>query len=71
MASSSEQTALLNRSETERLVGLTSKTIYAMMKRGEFPRPVRLGRRFVRWRRSDLESFLENLPTVEYTNGAG
>jgi prophage regulatory protein len=53
---------LLRRPEVERLVGLSRSTIYAMMRRGEFPLPVRLSARAVAWRRSDLDDWLARRP---------
>jgi prophage regulatory protein len=42
------------------LTGLSTSTIYDMMARGDFPRPVRLGKRAVGWRESDLIAWLES-----------
>ena len=42
------------RPEVEALTGLSRSTIYELMDRGEFPRPVLIGRRAVAWRESDL-----------------
>jgi prophage regulatory protein len=36
--------------------------IYAMMARGEFPRPVRLGRRSVGWRVEDIDAWIADRP---------
>ena len=33
--------------------------IYAMIAEGEFPAPIRIGRRAVAWRLSDIESWVE------------
>jgi prophage regulatory protein len=38
-----------------RVTGLGRSTIYRLVARDEFPPPVRLTRRAVAWRRSDLE----------------
>ncbi len=45
---------LLRRDEVERLTGLHRATIYAMMQRGEFPRPVKLTERAVAWPESTI-----------------
>ena len=42
--------------------GLGRSTLYAMMERGEFVRPVRLGTRAVGWRESDLAAWLGARP---------
>jgi len=46
------------RPAVERLTGLSRSTIYAMIAAGEFPRPVRLGKRAVGWRESDIAEWL-------------
>lgn len=40
-------------------VGLSSSTIYEMIARGEFPPPVKLGKRAVGWVESELDQWLE------------
>jgi prophage regulatory protein len=37
------------------MTGLCRSTIYKMIAADEFPRPVKLGKRAVAWRRADLE----------------
>ncbi|MDZ4200768.1 MAG: AlpA family phage regulatory protein [Gallionella sp.] len=39
-------------------VGLSRSSIYAMAKTGEFPPPIRLGRRAVGWRTDEVESWI-------------
>jgi excisionase family DNA binding protein len=39
--------------------GVSVGTIYAMLRRGEFPRPERLGRRLVRWNADRLNEFID------------
>lgn len=53
---------LLRRREVERLVGLSRSTIYAMMRRGQFPLPVQLSARAVAWRGRDLDDWLAQRP---------
>jgi len=52
---------LLRRPEVERLVGLKRSTIYDLMARGEFPRPVRIGIRAVAWAESDICDWVASL----------
>ena len=59
---------LLRRDEVEDLVGLATTSIYRLMRAGSFPEPLRIGARAVRWRRSDLESWLAGRP---YSHGDG
>ena len=49
---------LLRRPEVEKLTGLSRSSIYAMMERGEFPRPRRIGQRAVAWDEAALERWL-------------
>lgn len=50
---------ILRRPAVEARTGLSRSTIYAMMARGEFPQPVRIGARAVGWRESDVARWLE------------
>ena len=43
-----------------KLTGLSTFTIYEMMARGDFPRPVRLGKRAVGWRELVVTEWLES-----------
>ena len=40
------------------LVGVGRSFIYAAISRGEFPKPVKIGRRASAWRRADIEAWL-------------
>lgn len=51
---------LLRRPEVQARTGLSRSTIYDWVKRGEFPRPVKLGTRLVAWRESDISDWLES-----------
>lgn len=53
---------LLRRPEVEARTGLSRSSIYRMMDEGEFPRPVRIARRAVAWRASDLERWQAQRP---------
>ena len=50
--------------EVLRLVSLSSATVYRMMSRGEFPRPVRVGRRAARWHSDEVEEWLASRPNT-------
>ncbi len=41
------------------LLGVHERTVWRLVSAGELPQPIRLGTKMVRWRLSDLESFLE------------
>ena len=53
---------LLNVTEVVHLVNLSRTRIYALMNTGEFPRPIRIGQRAVRWRESDLKAWIDSRP---------
>ena len=59
-----EQQVLIKRPEVERITRLSRSAIYAAMDAGEFPRPVRIGRRAVAWRLADIEAWLASRPTA-------
>lgn len=42
------------------LVALGRSTIYSLIKRNAFPRPVKLSRRAVGWRQRDIDDWLES-----------
>ena len=52
----------LNLEEVLGLISLSSATVYRMMSRGEFPRPVRVGQRAARWRSDEVEEWLASRP---------
>jgi prophage regulatory protein len=51
---------LLTRKQVEQVVGLSRSSIYLMQSRGGFPRPIRVGKRAVRWRASDINNWIES-----------
>ncbi|SDJ15162.1 helix-turn-helix transcriptional regulator [Lutimaribacter saemankumensis] len=55
-----KQESLLRRHMVEARTGLSRSTIYDWMKRGEFPKPVKLGARLVAWRESEINAWLES-----------
>lgn len=50
---------LMRRSQLEERLGLTCSSIYKMMDDGEFPRPMKIGRRAVGWRADEIAQWLE------------
>ncbi len=66
-AENDRNTALLLRIRVVmRITGLGRSTIYRMMANQEFPPPVRLAKRVVAWRRTDLERWSQARPTVAH-----
>ena len=53
---------LLRRPEVEQRVRLSPSRIYALMKMGEFPRPIRIASKAVAWRESDIEDWINKRP---------
>lgn len=51
-------TRMLRRPEVEARTGLSRSSLYAMMSRGMFPRPKRLGLRAVAWSEDEVENWL-------------
>jgi prophage regulatory protein len=45
--------------ETKATVGLSRSTIYAMVKSGNFPKPISLGPRSVGWLSSELDEWIK------------
>lgn len=52
---------LLDKRELKDRTSLDISTIYRKMKAGTFPQPVRIGRRRVAWRESDVAEWQRNL----------
>ena len=52
---------LLRRKQVEEASGLSRSSIYQMMAEGRFPKPLKVGRRAVRWCEEDLEQWQEAL----------
>jgi len=48
------------RGQVEARTGLSRSTIYEMMARGEFPRPIRLGKRAVGWSEAAISDWLNS-----------
>lgn len=53
---------LLRRADVEQRTGFSRSTIYRLMSDGEFPRPLRIGRQAVRWRASDIDTWIASKP---------
>lgn len=54
----------LRRPAVEALIGLSRTTIYEMMKRGEFPRPVRITGKAVAWPESAISEWQASRPVA-------
>ena len=55
---------LMTRNEILTLVQISRSTLRSMVDVGNFPSPVRVGRRAVRWRAQDVADWIEKCPDV-------
>ena len=62
--SDSKTRELLRREEVEERFGVSRSWIYCEMRAGRFPEPVRIGKRAVRWRVTDLDKWAEDRPVA-------
>ena len=53
-----QEVAILRRPQVEKRTGLTKSGIYFLIREGDFPRPVRLGKRAVGWIESEITTWL-------------
>ena len=53
---------LLSLPEVVRLTGLSRSTLYRKVKEGDFPLPVKLGKRAVGWRESEVIAWINGRP---------
>ena len=53
---------LLTIEEVCAVTKMSRSTVYKKVKSGEFPKPIRLGRRMVRWRRWEVETWISSRP---------
>jgi prophage regulatory protein len=45
--------------EVCKLIGLRRSAIYAAIARGEFPQPIKIGKRASAWKHADIEAWLQ------------
>ena len=53
---------LLTRHEVQTRCGITRATVYRLMRTGQFPEPIKVGPRAVRWPSSEIEAWLAGRP---------
>lgn len=49
---------IFRRRDVEDITGLSCATIYEWMASGNFPKPIKLGKRAVGWKASDIEAWI-------------
>ena len=55
------ETKLLKRKEVEALTGLSRSSLFRWIEKGQFPRPLRLSARTVRWEASTIHDWMQSL----------
>jgi len=60
--SDNDPSAAFSREEAAEFLGISNSAFSRMRREGKLPAPVQLGTRILRWRRRDLELWLEQLP---------
>ncbi len=55
---------ILRAADVCRLLGVSNPCLYRMMKRGEFPRGIKLSVRVVGWKREDVLAWIEERQTA-------
>ena len=63
-----DKNRLLRIKEVLEITGLSKSILYELKKRGEFPSPLRIGRRAVGWREEDIDNWLDSLPPATEEN---
>ena len=53
---------LLTRQDVEAHTALSRSAIYRLMRTGQFPEPLQIGPRAVRWKESEIEKFVDSRP---------
>jgi prophage regulatory protein len=48
------------------LTGMSRSTIYAKMKEGQFPRPLKISHRHVAWDADDIFNWIGDLPEAQF-----
>ena len=66
-----DDTQLLDKHAIERMTSLDITTIYRKMSAGTFPQPVKVGRRRVAWRTSDIIRWQQELEVGTETTNEG
>jgi predicted DNA-binding transcriptional regulator AlpA len=61
MAVSAAAKDLLTSRDVADRLSICVRTLHRMVARGQFPRPIRFSRKWVRWKRSDVDSYLQAL----------
>ncbi len=63
-----EEDRLLNVKEVSALLGVSRTTLHRLVSAGNFPKPVRVGKRASRWRQSEVLVWMETRPLATAEN---
>ena len=61
---------LLDKKQLADYLGISVSGINSLLAHGELPAPLRIGYKIVRWRESDIMSYLESLRTTQHEHDA-
>ena len=62
------ESQILRCPEVVKLTGLSKATLYRAVHAGEFPRPVRLSKRAIGWRKESIQRWLETREPVDLSS---
>ena len=60
---------LLRLEEVGARCGISRSTIYRLMREGDFPEPIKVGERAVRWLESEMDRWVASRPRAKGQNG--
>ena len=60
---------LLSVKDVQELLNVSRSFIYTRMERGEFPKPLKIGPRAVRWKRADVLAWIESQHEAKLKGG--
>jgi len=63
------QNRILRRSQVEERIGLSRSSIYQMISDGEFPLPIKLGKRAVGWSEIEINDWLNSRQRSTHKQG--
>ena len=66
-----DELSLMRRAEVLRVCGFSKSTLYQLIDREQFPEPVQIGPRSVRWRKSDVVGWLAARPLASEVKDLG
>jgi prophage regulatory protein len=61
MAPGAQNDTIVSKREAAALAGFSSSTLEREVRSGRFPAPIRLSRRRIGWRQSDISQWMESL----------